>query len=297
MNEQVVTRESPPIRAVVRVDRDDMALSDSATLTLSVTGPSPLRVEPGDGLLTPESFAAWHVRPVGEAQVSPSADGRETWSREYRLDPFSIGEVSVGLAAVEVTARESAEVARLEFRPLTVAVSSEVKELSLDQLRPATDIERLPPVTQEDGVGWPWVAASAAVALLLGALLWRLRRSRVTPVISAEEWAVREMRKLETGDGFTAEELADLWRGFIRRRWGVPAERLTTGEATHRLKKIDGIAEDVVSEIGGILSACDLGKFSPEPFDAGNRVILDHSKSVLSQALQTGEAPQEGENT
>ena len=174
-------------------------LSDSVALTLSLEGPAPLRMEPireSAKLLTAESAAAWHIRPLGPAAITRLSDGRERWSQTFRLDPYLAGEaVPIGFAPVRVMVGTDLNAHEVTWSTQEVRVRTSLAEARAENARPVTGIEQLPPIAPPppETIGWPFVAVLASVFAAVVSIVL-VRRSRATPPPpSPGEWARREL--------------------------------------------------------------------------------------------------------
>lgn len=244
------------------VDRTSIRLSESVRVTLAVEGPAPLRVElPADAekLLTPASAAAWRIRPAGPPQTEPLPDNRERWARAYRLDPYTVGDVPVAFAAVPVAAGGSPTAQPVTFPATTVKVQTSITAPKAEAARPTTGIEELPPLP-DDGpaaVGGWFVGGLAAVfgAVVVAVLVRRWRAG--PPVLPPAEWAVRELDR----PGVSAERVAAVLRGYVERRHGLPASKLTTAELATAGEGAGWPAE-AVDGLRVLLERCDRAKFA-----------------------------------
>jgi hypothetical protein len=270
----------------VTLDRQAVRLSEPVRVTLAVEGPAPLRVEPpaddqAQKLLTPESAAAWRIRPAGGVTVEDLPGGRQRWARVYRLDPYLAGEkVPVAFAPVPVAAGGAAA------QPVTwpsqeVAVTTTIAEPKAEHARPVTGIEELPPLPGPDpgAVGW-WFAAGlgAVFGAVLGWVVVRRWRAGPPPLPPAV-WATRELDRLarEVTAGRAAgaaDRVAAVVRGYVERRHGLPASRRTTAELVAACDGAGWPAEGVAG-LRDLLGRCDRTRFAggePTAAEAGELI-------------------------
>jgi hypothetical protein len=245
-------------------------LSDTARLTLTVEGPAPLRVEPPDRaelLLDGQSRLLWKIDRPGLPEVTDLGGGRERWARSYRLSPFVPGKaVAVAFAPVTVRAGGAAAAQEVVFPAVAVEVKTSVTQATADGVQ-VRGIEELPPVTppQPEAVGWQVVAGLAgvfAVGLVVGLVRrWRAKPPAPPPGV----WAWAELgRAAAEPAGPATERVATALRGYVARRFGVPAPHLTTAELA-AAPWPDGFPPEPVAALGDILAACDRAKFTADP--------------------------------
>ena len=161
------------IEARATLDQFDIRLSGETKLTLSVEGPGPLTVTPSKPLLAKANL--WRVREDG-LPLREVNGGREKWSQVYRLSPLVPGkpEVAPGPLIVRAGGMRDIVIDWSNQSSLVVQVRTTVDSPSPEALRPATDIEQLPPsVTVRDSSGWlfaivPGLLVLSAIGIFLG---------------------------------------------------------------------------------------------------------------------------------
>jgi hypothetical protein len=127
-----------PFRLRVQVPRHTLSLSESVSLTVELTGPAPLSVREPDPLLdTP----GWSAYPATPTELLPLGDGRERWTRTYRLEPELPGTPnSIQLRPIRV--RDGVQEREIACPSLPVTVVTQVATPpQIDQLRPISDVE------------------------------------------------------------------------------------------------------------------------------------------------------------
>ena len=239
-------------------------------------------------LLAGSSAEAWQVRPAGPATVEQLPGGRERWVQVYRLDPYVPGDaVPVAFAPFEVAAGGGAA-SNQEIAPQNVRVETSLKNPKAIDARPITGIEELPPVTASGE--WPvGIVLAAVIAAILAAVLLIVRRHRrIPPPLTASAWADREFTSLERdlaaetiAPTAVAERLAGVVRGYVERRYGVPATRRTTAELATVQEAPEEIL-DRVEAVRAILDRCDLAKFAgQEPTAEECRELLNAARALI----------------
>ena len=232
----VALAQAPDILVSATADKKTIELSQSLTVTLTIEGPAPLRVELPKQLLVPESERDWKIQMTGPATVMPLAGTRERWIQVYRLDPFDVGKsMSVVFAPLRVNGRD---VAGAGFE---VTVQDPQIELKAGNSMPVTGIEHLPPDNPTGSSGFWWWFILLVPLVVVALIAWRFRRpSRPLP---PREWAELAFVKLEREDVGGAElvtAVAAIVRGFIERKFGIPAQSSPRRNYSRRLNSPPG---------------------------------------------------------
>jgi hypothetical protein len=265
--------QSPTPFAMSSTDQKRVQLSESVRAMVVIVGPATLRVEPPKQLLATESDRDWKIQPVGRAAVLPliGVPGWECWVQRYRLDPYVTGNaLRVEFAPVKVNGKEVAP------NGLEITVLSSLSDIKVDNARPVTGIEELPPppIVESSSSLW-WVLAGAGV-VVIGAVIWRIRRQ--PKPVPPGEWAIAAFERLEREDihgEALVNGVAMVLRGFIDRRFGIPAPRLTTTELLIAAENA-GWPIEVSEPLGRLLEICDRAKF------AGDVPDNDRSRDLLA---------------
>ncbi len=258
--------------AVASTEQKRVSLSESVRAVVVVVAPAPLRIETPRSLLAPESDRDWKIQPVGAPAWMPllGLAGWECWVQTYRLDPYVLGNaLPVAFAPLKVNGRE---VMPTGFE---ITVYSTVNETRAEAARPITGIEPLevPPATQS-ATPWGWIVAGAVI-VGTGLVMWRWRyRPRPVP---PREWATAALNRLEREESrgvVLIEGVAGVLRGFIDRRFGIPAPQLTTTELLIAAERAGWSIEET-DPLRRLLEICDRAKFAGDiPGDDGCRNLL-----------------------
>ncbi len=263
--------QPPQVSTTATPDKKTVSLSQSLRVTLAVEGSAPLRVELPKQLLAPEADRDWKIQPVGKPTVAPAGDGRERWVQVFRLDPYVAGDaMTVLFAPLKVNGRETTGPG-FDMRVLSPGI--EAKD---DAARPVTGIEELPgpPVEPHSSLVW-WWALNALLVVAVVAVAWRMRR-RPKPVLPTA-WAAAAFDKLERNAASGAElveGIATVIRGFIERRFGIPAPKLTTQELLATAEQA-GWPVEQTDPLRLLLDDCDRAKFAGDvPDDDGCQNLL-----------------------
>jgi hypothetical protein len=284
---------APPPTVTVTPDRKTLSLSESLHAILTIEGPAPLRVEVPAPVLLPASERDWRVRPTGPPRVSPSGDGRETWTQGFRLDPYTPGEQYVLFAPFTVNGRE------VPGPGFEVRVISTVSEAKAEAARPVTGVEAPPSPAADSGVSRaPWVVGgllgvAVVVVVVAVAVVARWYRRPPGPV-PAYGRALAALDRLER-DGVSgqalAESVAAVLREFVEGRFGIPAARLTSSELLAAAEQAVGSVEKA-DRLRRILDGLDRVRFGGEVADdRGCRGLADAVREWLHQVGPAGPRP------
>jgi hypothetical protein len=265
--------QPPAIRTGATADRTATTLSRPIRVTLSVEGPAPLRVELPETLLTADANAAWRIRPDppgGKAEIRPAGPGRERWQQVYRLDPYAEGQPLVASFNPAVVNGQPAT-----WEPVPITVTRTVGDPATTPPRPPIGPEDPPPPPPSPAdplPAWAGVLIGLACGAVLTAVVFRRRRvKRVLP----DEWARAEFARLNpTGGAETVERVAAILRGFVERRFAIPAPQLTTEELTAAARE-QGWPVEQAEPLRALLDECDRAKFAGDvPDDDGCRRLV-----------------------
>lgn len=271
--------QAPGVTATATADKKTVSLSQSLRVTLAVEGSAPLRVELPKQLLVPEADRDWKIQPVGKPSIAPAGTDRERWVQVYRLDPYVAGEVmTVLFVPLKVNGHETPGPG---FEVRVLSPGTEAKD---DAARPVTSIEELPapPVEPHSSIVW-WWALNALLIVAVVAIAWRMRR-RPKP-IPPTVWASAAFDKLERNAASGAalvEGVATVVRGFIDRRFGIPAPKLTTQELLATAEQT-GWPVEHTDPLRLLLDDCDRAKFAGDvPDDDGCRGLLARGREWVN---------------
>jgi hypothetical protein len=163
----------------------------------------------------------------------------------------------------------------------------------LSQLRDITGIEQLPPLPAASQAAY-WLAAGAFLLLLVLVAAWRwLRRPRPERSPLPDEWARRELDRIEAlklPDAGDTERYATLISQVIRRylqlrfSWRVPQQ--TTVEFLEALRRDARLSPDQQAGLRGLFERCDLAKFAPAALSPEEcRSLLGEARAFVEQAV------------
>lgn len=284
--------DAPPITAHLTADRTALRLSETLSVTLTVQGPDPLRVEPITDPLIDVSAAVWKIDPDGPVVRTAGADGTTRWEQVYRLSPFVPGnEIPVTFRPVRVSGVEVA------VPPLTVRVTTSLTAPVPDDVRPVTGVQSLPPPSVERPVG-PLFALAVALVIIAAAVLTFFRRRRATVAVSPQEWAVTQLDAFDADlnagrrpAASTAGRLTDVIRGYLSRRFGLTVDPYTTEELLRAGDRAAVWTTDGRAVVASVLESCDRAKYAGQDFSGDE--CLRCSRAVRSLVLDWPTPPVE----
>jgi hypothetical protein len=220
-------------------------------------------------------------------------DGTLTITRAYTLEPFLPGAYQI--PALTLSFGEAGEEFSFSItsEPIAVEVSTVLPPtLGEQDLEPIAGPEALP------SRRWLWLggAAAAAAALAAAAVLLRRRvRRRAAPQkpLSSAEAALAELESL-LGRGLPEQglfrefyqELSDLARRYVERRYAIRAPERTTEEFLREAQESPALAghSDLLC---GFLLHCDLVKFArlqPEPPEIA--AAVEACRSFITRSVE-----------
>lgn len=271
--------------AQVTAATNTLRLSDTTEVTVTVTGPAPLRVELPKELLTPETAVGWQIEPAGPAVRS--ADDT-AWVQTFRLSPFVPGEV-VPLAFNPIVVNGT----QVTPGPLTFKVETSLRDATAADARPVTGIEQLPGKPSADS---PLILAGgsllvALVAVLVAVLVFA--RKRTAKPLSPGEWVRRQIGSLhdDRRDGRLTDaafvgELSEVFREYLSRRFGLNTERKTTAELLQSAEETWDA--DTRCEVEHVLNSCDAVKFAGQTPTASECDALTDAVERLVAGWESG---------
>jgi hypothetical protein len=265
------------VEARAELNAGEIRLSGEVKLTLTVEGPGPLGVTVPKPFLTRANV--WRVREDGLPVREVLANGREKWSQTFRLSPLVPGEPKVPLGPLTVRPGNEQDLTIEWKAEPVVRVVTNVENPAPDALRPATDIEHLPPPPNVERGSSPWRFAIVPVLLALAAVgLFLGRRKRPAGAPRDAAWAERG---LAAGD-LTADRCAAVLRQYLAYRFGVPAETRTTPELAAALRAEGRLPDGVVGEWQAFLDECDAARFSGTAASVAG--LADRARALVAAA-------------
>jgi hypothetical protein len=250
----------------------------AVTLTLTIEGPATLEVEEPH---LSDALDAWKekrspIRRVGKKE-------RVTWSQV-----ISLSQVKAGLVPVaDVSVR---------FRSGPGQSWEEAKWI--DILKQIRDVPS-PPVPPVEATTWSqrWVLILVVglVCLLAGGWwLWMRRRDRPAPPLPADQWALRELDRIERtllpphGEAEVYyTQLSQVIRRYLTERFGLHALEQTTVEFLEEVRLLPQLNAEQQATLREFFERCDLAKFAragPPPEEC--RQTAELARTLVGQTKQ-----------
>jgi hypothetical protein len=279
----------------VRVESTVVPLTGDVRLTLEVEAAAPLAVEPP--ALAP--VAGWRVRQTSEPEITPLPPDRQRWRQTVRLTPDRPGELPLPVPPLRVRPGGRETPVELAWQPLVVRVTTALPRVDLDEARGVTDPESAPPEAVYSWRDWRWAALGLPVVAIVAVwLVRRLRRPPPVPEPPPDVWAFAELDRLtryDPTDPAAADALADLLRGFLERRYQLPAGGQTTDELLVRLPHLP-LPPAALSSWQALLERGELARFarrgySPDEWERALQAVRDLVTASVPVRQPEGVAP------
>jgi hypothetical protein len=248
---------------------------------LTAEGDGPLIVEP----VTFPDPPGWRVRTAEPPTLADRPGKRQRWRQTFHLTPHRPGDLPLQPPAVRVRAGGRETPVEIDWRPLTVHVTTTLPRADLDEARGVTGPEPAPPAAIPF---WKderfWAAAIAVVAVTAAVLAGRKRRPPPAPEPPPHEWAAAELDRLARSNP-DADAVAAVLRDFLGRQFRIPAAGTTTAELLHLL----GVTPNIAAW-RALLERCDVARFANFRFTADEWTdILSQSRRVIAESLPVAE--------
>ncbi len=294
--------------AKVEEDQVESALGNvKLDLTLTIEGRAPLKVGDGDEAAVKAQAAALDAPPpglgckaVGPVKRSVAGD-QETWQLTLHLDPRKDGKVELKPAALDYTEGPEAVAHHITWRPISLVITSELASLDVKkELRDITPPEAPPGPPLSWTRFLPWAGIAAALAGLIAGG-WGLRRrfAVTTAPLTAHEWAVCELDRLEAlrlPEAGEAERfhtlLSDVVRAYLERRFNLPASQQTTAEFLETMRRSPQLTPAQQGVLREFLERCDLAKFARHaPLPPECRATAGMARSFVQETTPVPRTP------
>jgi hypothetical protein len=261
------------------------------SLVLAVAGGPRLQVTVDEPLTGSKS---WKVRKVGPARrLTPLA----RWEQRYYVEPLGKPGDTLELE-VSLRFQEPGQAEQKASWKLPVCITTEIRSVTLDNIRPVTGPEQVPPAWS----WWPtvaWIEVGLSLAVL-GLILAELvgRRWRRTAVLTPQAWAFRELDRLAAVDLSQAEaverfptQVSDVVRRYLELRFRVQASRQTTVEFLQMMERDAELAPDQKAILRDFLQRCDLAKFARATLSLDECRALSASARTFVEHTSPNEPP------
>jgi hypothetical protein len=257
-------------------------------LSLSAEGDAPLAVEP---IVFPNP-PGWRVRAAETPLMTDPAGGRQKWRQDFRLVPDRPGELPLPPPAIRVRSGGRETPIDISWQPLTIRVTTTLPRVDLDEARGITGPEPAPPsaptIWQDERF---WAASIVVIAVVAAILAGRGLRSPPAPESPPAEWAAAELDRLgrlEPRDPAAADALAATLRGYLDRRFHVPA---TGKNTTELLSLLEWVPSDSAADWRSLLERCDIARFAGLEFSNHEWTnALGIARRLMTETLPVREA-------
>jgi hypothetical protein len=285
-------------KAVVRLeakkDSKSRALVALSGTVLTVRSDSQTPVQVSNDISFPKS-ANWKIRPITSPQPRKT---RTSWERWFYVEPLGKPGTVVSLPLPVLQYREgNQKVQKVSWKPIPVHITSQIGKPNLDEMRPITGPEQVPPT-------WSWreVLVWTELSLLLAILVLIVaevigRRFRRTAVLSPAAWALRELDRLGGLDWSARGALeqfptllSDVLRRYLELRFRLRAPRQTTAEFLAAMQESTQLTPDQQRLLRAFLERCDLAKFARDALSEAECQAL--AGQVRGFVEQTAVAPE-----
>jgi hypothetical protein len=225
----------------------------AATLTLTVKGPEGLEVEePHLG----DAAAAWKEERLKSTRVVQ--DNRATWSQVIHLKQSKKGIEALPDVSLRLREGQGAEWEEAKW----VDILKRIRDLP----GPSMPAEEQPSWQRRWGLA---LALAAVVLLVLLAWLRRQRRRRHEAPVPPDQWALREIQRIETtlmppaGEAETFHtQMSFVVRRYLTERFGLHALQQTTAEFLEAIHRVPQATDEQQALLRELFERCDLAKFA-----------------------------------
>lgn len=232
-----------PVEAESAVDRSTITMGESATYTLivkAIAGITPLIPEMG------AKITGLRITDMG-AEGPLEEDGKRVWKKWYTFQAEAAGSYIIPPAVVTYQDPNGGEEEARAPQIFIQAVSGTSPGTASGEIR---DIKPLEPMGTAPATLYILIVLVVCTLILGGILLRRFLRStrKQETVIppSPDEVALRELERLKASNYLDQNdyrsfyfELSGILRGYMERRFRLPAQESTTEELIPRIEAMD----------------------------------------------------------
>lgn len=300
--------DSKGVTLNVEVAPKEPKLSDLVDLTITITYPATIRIEPP---VFGQSVGDFAVRDYSERTNSspntskaeqgaaPQSSSDTTQVIRYKLEPMFSGKHLIrSIPIVMIEKSDGGEEVReiLQSEPIEVLVVSEFGEVSSDlsQVDPMID-----PVAPKQSSLWLGLVALAVVLIAVAVVLVVIRRRKPLPVVaprlSPEEAAKIALSQLVAEElpskGLVKEfylRLTGIVRVFIEGKTGLRAPEQTTEEFLRDMRASTHFDGPQANRLQEFLTAADLVKYAGQTPDESNiRESLHRAEEFIAMRFSS----------
>ncbi len=262
-----VKQSNGPVELTVRIEPDEIQLSEEAVLTLSVRKPLKMRIDFPNLAGQLDDFTI-----AGTRDSLPTMDGElQIVQRIYQLQPKRAGAVSLVLPPVyfglegQDTEKQFVEVDPIELQVLS---QTSAEDPSLSDLRQASGPLDLPPPKTNTAV---WIAlgvVAIGVATMMALLLLSSKKQHESIKLTPRELALSELQQLidsqlaQTDRKLHYVQLTAIVRRYIEGTTSIRAPELTTEEFLREISSAENFPTGLKLSLKAFLESADLVKFA-----------------------------------
>jgi hypothetical protein len=250
-------------------------LSDTLQLTFTLEGAAPLVFDKSDIEIQMEQTKALRDMGIwyqceGKIERAPLADGGERWQMVFLLDPFKNAEVMLPFVPLDFTEGPEKKARHVEWQPIPLAITTEIEQPDLAEMRDIPLPEQLPPVPSERQAWWIGLGGFAGVVLALAGWVLQRRRKVPEPALLPHQGAMKELERIEALDLSASGQaerlhtlLSDVLRRYFEQRYQLPASLQTTAEFLRAIRSRPELSGPQQAALREFLERCDLAKVAP----------------------------------
>jgi hypothetical protein len=176
------------------------------------------------------------------------------------------------------------------------AATNAAEEIGVPKLVPP--YSELPPTFWERN-GTTVILSGLAGLLVVGAIIWFLRRSKPVVVLPPEVRARRALEALraKAEDGDLLSQVSRILREYFLAAFELPPDELTTTEFCRMLSRHEKIGAELAAKASDFLRRCDERKFSALPAEPLNAVAVALELVELAEARRRQVEPENVTNS
>ncbi|MGF1580125.1 MAG: hypothetical protein ACFCD0_12250 [Gemmataceae bacterium] len=270
--------------------KDDTAtlrLSGVLTLTYTLNDKAPLKAKLD---LTPLKREVWEVYP--QPPTTSKSRDTVTWQQQLRIEPRKPGEFSLAFPKLQYQSN-SEESQTLDWKTVSVKVTTIILDPTLDAIEDIPAIETLPPRPPPPTVPWVTIGTSLGTILVLSVVLVLLvKRFNQRKVEEPPSEGILEQLDRLAGESSLSEaelrerysQLMVLFCGFLREHFEIPKDYQTSAEVLQWLEGAEGVSDEGVFAVREVIEECDLIRFTPLTPNQSNFVVsVERARDVVER--------------
>jgi hypothetical protein len=288
-------QETAQVRVSSSVDRSSVTVGDVVRYTLAVEWAKGVTVTPPSlGV----NLGQFEIRDYKAGEPKGIESGRTRLETTYEIAAYDVGTLTIPGVPIRYKDASGAE-KTIDSEPISILVAGSNPDLkgTIRDLRGPVGI----PV---DWTPYLLIGGGALLAALLGIggylyyRAWRARRAKLAEArVPADQWALARLEELRAAGHVEAGRLkeyfsglSEILRGYVERRYRVPALERTTDELAVVVAALP-IAKDLGAELLDRLATCDLVKFAKHVPDADVPVRMLEEARAFIHATKEALAP------